>query len=149
MPKQSDEITVFDIDKPTVDQLLIEELVSALEKCGGDIDIFTRGFKNMPGYILYCVEKKLSEQEDNSLRERWNKAIEYFNKSKMLLIQRSAMGMLEHYDASSDNKGNTELAYCKLVLSDLFAANNTLARMRAGMVEDRSSTLDNVLEELS
>lgn len=66
----------------------------------------------------------------------------------MLLIQRRAIKMLETYDPSPDNKGNSELAFIKLVLSDIFTASTVSAKLRASGKEERDSTLDNVIEEL-
>jgi hypothetical protein len=153
MTEKKNELTieVFEGSQPaptSVRSHLGYHLVSLLEECGGDVEKLCTLFSENSPYVLFYIERELSKHIDSSLRERWEQALDQFHTSKMRLIQRKAIKVLENLDKVDEKQARVDLAFAKLALNDLFTASATSAKMKAASQTNRSSDLDNIQAEL-
>jgi len=131
----------------------IESVVEYLERSGGDLSVLGETFKehgiNGHRIAIFQIERQLLDHADTTLKERWDKAIELFHLTRMRLLQREAIKILETIDYSEDKEGRLKLGFAKLILGDLLAASTVTAKAKAGAKVDRSSNLDDIKEIMS
>jgi len=126
----------------------LEVLVSHFERHGGDLDSFLCDIDDNSGLAVFCIEKRLREHTDSSLKERWDAAFELGMMTRLRLLQLRALRAMEMFDSSKDKESRVDLMFFKTILTDVIAASVTTAKQKAASKSERSTVLDVALSDM-
>jgi len=131
-----------------IERTALEYMVDHLEACGGNPLLFSSSFNGDPALCLYRAEKRLLEDNNATLKERWDKAFDLYHTTHMRLLKYEAISRLENIDRQDEKAARVDLAFSKLVLSDELSASAVAARIKVTSKTERSSALDNIAKEM-
>jgi hypothetical protein len=98
-----------------------ESIVSLLENCGGNLEIFCQN-ANLPNcspeFIVYHCEKALAQLQDKTLYRRWNEAIRLRKLSRLRILQEHAFTALEMAGNDLSKSPKNALDFGKVVLQE-------------------------------
>lgn len=131
-----------------IDTAPLSVIVDMLDGMGGDIKALADKSNVSVPMAIFQIEKRLLECTDANLKDRWDKSIELFHVTRMRLLQRNAIQLLENIEKEEDKPARIHLAYAKLVLGDLLVASTAIAKQKAITKVERNSTLDAIEAEM-
>lgn len=119
MPNPNTPTSQLKVVKPGASEASIEEAVSLLEHCGGDLEQFLTkavllGLSREQ--YLFGIELKLSKAENLELKRRWQKALKLSAKVRMDLLRCKAFTTLEEYKNISSSSSAADISFAKAML---------------------------------
>jgi hypothetical protein len=111
----------------------LEETVSNLERCGGNLNTFLTAdcqYGQSELERMFQIEKQLNESANKEFKKRWQKALKISAKIRMDLIRCKAFEILESYENKSSSSSATDISFAKAMLIGVLVEDSEMVKSK-------------------